>query len=199
MRRLTALALCLLALAPAASARQQAQQAKPGRQGPPGPAAPAASAQAADADRSRLRAQAEELTKAFLGGDYDKAADLTHPAVVSMAGGKAKMVAFIEQGMREMRDAGFVVEAFTVGDAKQIVGASGSLYAVLPTVMRAKTPRGLVALPSFLIGVSSDGGGRWTFVSGNGMTKEQLKLMFPQAADKLELPAAGPLELLEKP
>jgi hypothetical protein len=50
-----------------------------------------------------------------------------------------------------------------------------------------------------MIGVSRDGGRGWTFLGGMGATnKEQLRVLLPEAADKLKLPEPKPPTLEPK-
>ena len=194
MRTLPAAALGALLLLQLACAQ------RPGAGGQNAPAAGAA-ASSGEAVRGRLRAQAEELGRALAGGDFGKVADLTHPSVVEMAGGKAHLAEDMEQGLEEMRAEGAKYEAVSVGEPGQVVGgAQGQLFAVVPTVIRIATPRGVAASRSFFLGVSEDGGGRWTFVEGTDIEDENdLKSLFPSAPDGLDLPAQTPPVLEKRP
>ena len=100
-----------------------------------------------------------------------------------------------------MRAEGSRYESVSVGEPKQVVsGARGQLFAVVPTVVRISTPRGVAASQSFFLGVSEDGGGRWTFVEGADIEgQNDLKSLFPSAPDGLDLPAQTPPVLERKP
>lgn len=164
--------------------------------GPPKPTAtPAESARAAGVDRNQIRAQAEELSGAFVAGDFAKVADLTYAGIVEAGGGKEEMTAFLENGIGEMRAQGFQILTLTVGEPREPVAVGGHVFAVVPTKMRMKTPQGVASKESFFIGVSEDGGKSWTFVDGEGANKERLRGLFPSApevADRLELPTVPP-------
>lgn len=195
MRNTFAAIFALVLLTQPAHAQQQ-QGA--GRAAGPA-AAPAQPPAAAESDRGWVKAKAEELSKAFTTGDYERFAALTHPAVVAMTGGKEAMVAMVKKDMEGMRADGFVVESFTAGEPARIVRGGLQLYAVVPTKMRMKTPQGVYVSRSFFLGVSEDGGKSWTFVGGTGATsKAELKTLLPYLPDDLELPAPQPVEL-EKP
>ncbi|MEZ5427386.1 MAG: hypothetical protein R2747_14035 [Pyrinomonadaceae bacterium] len=60
--------------------------------------------------------------------------------------------------------------------------------------MRVQTPEGLFVGESSEIAISDDGGKTWTFIGGGagGVNKEKLKMLFPVAADKLEIPEEKP-------
>ena len=194
MKTLSAAALGALMLLQLACAQ------RPGAGGQNAPAADAAPS-SGEAVRGRLKAQAEELGRAFVGGDFGKVADLTHPSIVELAGGKAHLAEDMEQVVEEMRAEGSKYESLSVGEPKQVVsGAQGQLFAVVPTVIRIATPRGVAASQSFFLGVSEDGGARWTFVEGADIEdKNDLKALFPSAPDGLDLPAQTPPVLEKKP
>lgn len=144
-------------------------------------------------NRERLKAQAEELTRAFERRDYAAAVDLTHPKVAELAGGRTAMIAFLEKSMKEMEGEGLKIESFTVGEPRDFVGVGRRVFAVLPTAMKATFGKQSVTSEGNWIAVSEDGGGNWTFVNlERGAERERVRTLFPEAADKLRLPETGP-------
>lgn len=137
-----------------------------------------------------VKAQAERIATAMAEEDYDTVADLTHPKVVEMMGGRARMIEFVKKSMGDMRAEGFVIESFTVGEPQKATKVGERLYTIVPTKMRMKVPTGVMLSESFFVGASDDGGGKWTFIDGSGAEgREKVKIIFPEAVDKLELPA----------
>ena len=61
-------------------------------------------------------------------------------------------------------------------------------FVILTYLLKMKAPDGILKRDSFLIGVSDKPGGTWTFVDGTKLDEAKLKLVFPTAADKLQLP-----------
>lgn len=187
--RTTAAACCaaLLALQPACGRRVDVNNLN----------APAAARNAAsqEAARAALKAQSEELARAFGGGDFAKVADLSHPSLVELSGGKPHMIEDMAVGMEEMRADGLEYESVSVGDPGQLVPSADGrqLFAVVPNVHRVKTPQGVTASRSYFLGISEDGGARWTFVDGTDIEdKADLKSLFPSAPDELALPEQPP-------
>ncbi|MGH9942788.1 MAG: hypothetical protein ACRD9R_10590 [Pyrinomonadaceae bacterium] len=183
----------------------QAQKA-PAKQelGEPGPPAPKAEkvkvADAPEVDKGRIKKKAEELSTAFVEGDFGRVADLTYPDLVELSGGKAKIVSKLEIGMGGWRAQGFQLSSLSVDEPTQVIKARDYLFAVVPATMRMKVPEGVLAQQTFHLGVSRDGGETWTFVDGGGTGKEKLKILFPTVAsaiDSLELPEEK-LPTLEK-
>lgn len=141
-------------------------------------------------EHDKIKAQAEKIAGAMAEEDYGTVADLTHPKVVEMMGGRARMIAFVDKSMKEMRAEGFVIETFTVGEPQKVTDIGGRLYVTVPTKMRMKVPTGVMLSESFFVGASDDGGEKWAFIDGSGAEgREKVKLVFPEAVDKLDLPA----------
>jgi hypothetical protein len=136
-----------------------------------------------------LVAQAQEVNDAFRRRDFARMVDLTYPKVIEAAGGRDKMIAALDKGLKEMEAEGVVVLSSTAAAPKQIVHVSGWIYAVVPTALKVKAQDGIFQTDSSMIGLSSDNGASWTFIDAGGKDHTQLKSLLPAPADKLELPA----------
>lgn len=173
------------------------------------PAASSAPASPADAGRQqvpagvnekKLKAQAEELTRAFERKDYKAVVALTHAKVAEFAGGREAMTAFLEKTMKEMEGEGMKIESFAVGEPRDFVSVERRVFAILPTTMRATFGGKAVTSEGHWVAVSEDGGENWTFVNlERGAERERVRTLFPEAADKLRLPQAGPPDAQKGP
>ncbi len=137
-----------------------------------------------------IKVQADQLTDAVLKGDYKRAADLTYPRLVELMGGRAKFIAALKQGMKEIQSDGYKIISNTSDEPREVIEVKNQLYAIVPTTMQIKVPEGILVGKAFMIGVSKDGGETWTFVDSGGrdFDKRQLKTLFPVAAEKLRIP-----------
>jgi hypothetical protein len=153
----------------------------------------------AQTDYPNLKLQAEECNKAFVAGDFGRLVDLTYPKFVSQQGGKAKMIASIEQASKEMKAQGMELISMTVDDPTQVVNAHSELVAVVPVTVKMKVSGGTLVGESFMLGASEDKGKTWTFVSGSSMDKTELKTLFPAAVEKLILPEQKQPTLIATP
>jgi hypothetical protein len=140
-------------------------------------------------DRAKLKAQAEEVAKAFLSGNFDKLADLTYPDLVRRLGGKTQMMAHLEHDVQEMKAEGFEFMSDKIGEPTQIIRSdAGRTLAVLPTTLRIKIREGVLVGNGYLIGVSDDGSD-WRFIDGSSIDKPKLRVLFgTDIVDKLNLP-----------
>ena len=151
------------------------------------------------ANRERLKEQAQELSDAVINGNYARAADLTYPKLVRLMGGRKQYIATLEKGMSDV-PAHFRLSSVTVHESGEIVQANGNSYVVVPTTMRIKVPEGTLVGDAFMIGISSDGGQNWTFISsGRAINKDQLRSVIGVAADKLQIPEEKRPTLYKEP
>jgi len=147
--------------------------------------------------RAAARAQAEESGRAFMAGDFGKLLDYTYPRVVELGGGRERLLAHLRTEAEAMRADGFEFVAYEAGEAGEPLALSGEkLTAVLvPVLLKLKAGGRVFSQQSYLVGVSADGGRRWTFISGSGLDAERLKLVLPEAGGRLKLPEEGELRV----
>jgi len=145
-------------------------------------------AQTNASDAAEVKARAEASGRAFMDGDFAALADLTYPKVVQLMGGKAKMVAFLEAGSRQMKAEGFELVSYEVEAPKEIVRTRAKLFAVVPTLMKAKVRGGVITQRSYLLGISAARPKSWTFVDGSSLDASKLHAILPEAEGRVTLP-----------
>ncbi|HYG11366.1 MAG TPA: hypothetical protein VD835_15575 [Pyrinomonadaceae bacterium] len=180
-----------------AQPRQSQKQQEAGIPGPPAPEKSTEKVEdvSAQVDKSRVKKQAQEMTDAFIAGDFEKMADLTYPDLVYLLGGKDKMVAGLKKEAGGWSAQGFRILAMPVDEPKRVIKSRDYLLTVVPVKMRMKMPDGVYVQQTSYIGASQDGGRNWTFVDARGGDKQKLKILFamiPSAIDELELPSETP-------
>jgi hypothetical protein len=142
--------------------------------------------------REALMAHAQQTRQAMLRQDYRRMADLTHSAVVNGLGGRARFIQHLDEFAAEMKGGGFGVADMVLSEPSELVESRGSVYAVVPFDAHLTGPGGTTGVkPSYLIGVSADGGAGWTFVDGEGLRGDRATLLsvLPDFPDRLALPA----------
>jgi hypothetical protein len=177
IKRISALAFVALTLLSVACSRQSATQT---------------GSTTATTRYPTLKTQADELNQASLRSDDSRAADLTYPKLIEVMGGREQYLENLKAVREEMQSEKFSVLSATVEDPTEVIEVDKQLYAIVPLTMRMKVPEGVLVGRSSMIGVSSDGGKNWTFVTGNRdqLKGDALKIIFPTAADKLRIPEA---------
>jgi hypothetical protein len=166
---------------------------------PAGPAPAKTPVDPAFSPSQNAREKAIQLHNAYLAEDFDTVADATIPKVVELIGGRAKMLASLQKGARDLKDRRIAMESFRVGEAREVVESGKELYVIVPCSIVVQRPDAKVTTSSYLLGVSSDAGKTWTFIDGAGVTEENLKQIVPNFPfDKLKLPAKTPPVVEEK-
>ncbi len=135
-----------------------------------------------------IQQEAQKCAKAVLNSDYEAVVRYTHPRIVEKLGGKTAMLASLKKGMAEMKAQGAVITSASIGKpgAPQKIGSW--LVSIVPQHLSMKVSAGQLESDSDLLGISEDGGKRWSFVDLGPITNEQMKQVFPELAGKLTLP-----------
>jgi hypothetical protein len=146
-------------------------------------------ARADDASKSAVVKKAVEIGEAIKKEDYAKVIDLTYPKVIELMGGREKMIATLETGMKQLKEQGFAFRSLEVGEPGEFLAEGKNTFVVVPTTTEMTVPGGKMTIKSYLLGISPDGGKAWTFVDGNGIgTPEKREMVLPKLPEKLELP-----------
>jgi hypothetical protein len=144
-------------------------------------------------DTAKAEEQARVIGKALLDADWTKVADLTHPRIIELAGGKDKTIERIETGMKQIKAQGYSLTGYKVGTAQAPLASGKTVYVVVPTSLEIAGPGSRIVTDSYLLGVSDDGGKTWAFADGAGLSDPaKRKTIFPDLPKDLKLPDRKP-------
>ena len=137
---------------------------------------------AEDAATEQIKKKAEACATAMQKGEFEKVAELTHPKVIEILGGKKKAAETMASVMDEMETQGLSIADYTVGSVSEIVTDNDNQFAIVRTTMKMNCPKGILTQNSFLVAISSDKGKSWTFVDGNAVDQlKQINFSVPKA------------------
>jgi hypothetical protein len=145
--------------------------------------------------RNNLKAQAEEAGRAAAQENHARMAELTLPALIEKAGGRALYIKKLESVAAEIKGKGFALKKCTIGQPSELVQVGGDVYATVPTELEMSGPQGATGRqPSYMIAVSRDGGATWKFIDGFGAggDREKVKTLLPNFPEQLQVPAVPP-------
>jgi hypothetical protein len=128
--------------------------------------------------------------QATLRGDHERFADLAHPKVIELTGGRANLLRGLRANAADMAVKGFAFVSVATGEPSGPVESGGAIYGTVPYTLHLTGPGGATcATESFLIGESTDGGARWVFLDGNGVRGDRAELLklLPRFPDALVL------------
>jgi hypothetical protein len=143
-----------------------------------------------------IRLQAQACADAMLKGDLETFANFTHPKLIELMGGRAKFIDAIKQGNAEMKAQKSAITGFSTRAPEGVVKGGNDLFAVVPMTLTLTQRETKVSHEGYLVAVSSDGGTKWTFITGDERAK--LKEILPNLPEELKLPAP-PAKAAAKP
>lgn len=119
--------------------------------------------------------------------DTNAIAELTHPRIVELSGGKTAYLDLLQRTLKELEGAGFVVESYEPDTPPEFFSADGTDYAIIRTrsVMRVHDKR--VESRNFMLGLRQPGE-RWTYVDGSKLHGPGLEQVFPTFPKDRPLP-----------
>jgi hypothetical protein len=127
-----------------------------------------------------------------LKGDIHKLADYTYPKVAAMMGGKEKMIAVIKTGIESMKAEGTSIRNGSIGEVSKIYRSGKELHCTLDQNLVMDVKGGYLTTESQLLGISTDSGKTWTFITIANLNATQLKELFPELNKCLSIRKAAP-------
>src|SRR5258706_2896815 len=124
-----------------------------------------------------IRTQAQACADAMLKGDLETFANFTHPKLIELMGGRQKFIDAIKQGNAEMKAQKSAITGFSTRAPEGVVKGGNDLFAVVPMTLTVSKPDSKSKQEGYLVAVSSDGGTKWTFITGDERAK--LKEILP--------------------
>ncbi|HEX8843406.1 MAG TPA: hypothetical protein VF791_02125 [Pyrinomonadaceae bacterium] len=94
--------------------------------------------------------------------------------------------------MKQIKARGFEIISYSVESPKDVQVVNGQTFAVVPTLLKLKAPGGTITSSSYMLGISSDGGKKWSLIDGSDLDEAKVKTLLPEASDKLVLPKRQP-------
>ncbi|MEJ2880400.1 hypothetical protein [Pedobacter sp. GR22-6] len=143
-------------------------------------------------DTAIVKQQAQIMLTAFLKGDLNTLVNYTYPKVVSMMGGKAKMMSMIKTGTEKMKEVGTSFRSGTIGKVSKIYPSGKELHCTVDQNLIMGVKGGYLTTDSQLLGISGDNGKTWTFITLSNLNSTQLKQLFPEFNKALVVKKAAP-------
>jgi hypothetical protein len=145
------------------------------------------------AEIEKAAKQALELGRATIAGDFAKVIDSSHPKLVELMGGRTKAIEFSKSAIDGMKAGGYDFTDYSVNPVSQVVRKGQRIYAVFPTRLVMKTPKGKAISVGFLLAVSENKGDTWTFLDGAGFQDPQIQAaVIPDLPAEIILPKIAP-------
>jgi hypothetical protein len=142
------------------------------------------------ATAAEIREQARQLSEAVARGDFETAADMTYPKVITLAGGRAKLIALMRAALESAAEEDMKILPGTIGEPSEAMTQGANMFVVVPITSEFATSKGKLVGKSYLLGVSSDKGRTWSFVQGGSFDDPKFRAqLLPTLPPGLTLPA----------
>ena len=150
--------------------------------------------------KDAVKKLAIEMKDGTLAGDYAVVIDHTYPTIVKEMGGREKAIEQVKSIMESMKNQGFEITRYNVGEPGEFKTEGVNTFVVVPTSLEMKFAAGRVIQKSYLLGVSPDGGKAWTFLDGAGARdKATWARVVPKLPEGFKLPDPAKPEVIRNP
>jgi hypothetical protein len=142
------------------------------------------------AARAAMKQQAERLAQVSLAEDHESAADLAHPGLIRLAGGREKYLAALRRASTEVKTQGFLL-SMHVDEPTHLLRVGKKAFGIVPTSLVMSAQERKVRAPGLLLGESTDGGRTWRFLSSGGFggDRDKARQIIPDLPDTLPVEA----------
>ena len=141
------------------------------------------------AEPAEIKKLAESLAEATIKGNSGKVLDHTFEKVVQMLGGREKGVSTMNSAIRRMKQSGFAIVGYKIGDPGPVQTEGKYSFTVVPAAIEMTAPNSRLITKSYLLGISADAGKTWKFVDGAGLKNIEMRSrVLPKLPAGLTLP-----------
>jgi len=142
-------------------------------------------------DTTAVKRDALKMMNALTQGDYNTFADYNHPNALSIMGGREKVISTTKSAMENAEKKGMSMRRGILGAVGKFVVSENQIYCTIPDTIMINVEGGYAAVPSTLLGISSDQGKNWTFISTGNYPRETLIQYFPNLPKDIVIPPKG--------
>ena len=145
-----------------------------------------------DAAVVNLKAQAQACLDAMLAKDYPKVVDQTYPKLVAFFGGRESMISYLQTQMPALEAEGIIFKEVALAQPETPVASGDKQFVVIPQTVILSVKGDEWEQHSYLLGISEDGGRKWTFVDGAGINQDMGEAILPDLPVTMQLPFRAP-------
>lgn len=136
-----------------------------------------------------IKAEAEKMSSAFLKEDFSTVADYTSPVILTLIGGKERMIEGLKKSVGEMKLQGMSFQAISFDDPSGVVEYNKELQATIAQKTEIRYAGGKLTSTSVLIAISGDNGKSWKFIDISDKDTATIRKSIPNLSPSLYIPA----------
>ena len=139
----------------------------------------------AQTSNSDLNKSLDALRKCIFNEDYEQLAKYTHPEIIKMMGGKAKMIETTKSSIKKMREDGFSYESLGFKNPSLLIKNGDEIQFTITQEIGMRTPQNRILAEYSIIGISYDNGKNWVFIDTSGKSKDTMRKFLPFLSEDL--------------
>lgn len=149
-------------------------------------------------DTTTIVDSVKEYMDAFLNSEFDSMAELTHPNILSLSGGKTFVAQDLENDRGTMEAMGFNYMGGEVGAPGKIYEAGREILCFVPIFYMVELQGKKYKSETNILASSSSNGKIWKFVSLDRLDQESIKTFIPNYNTEMGWPELKPMESIEE-
>lgn len=134
-----------------------------------------------DSFKNNIKKEAEIMSNLMVNKKYDDFLKYMHPSLITMMGGKEKVLDIFKQGLPD----GTTIKSVKISYPSDTVKVNNQIQCTLKEEIEMKVKGGKLIAISTLVGLSDDDGKTWYFLDANSKSLETLKTAFPNLSSRL--------------
>lgn len=135
-----------------------------------------------------IKSEAELMCNYFIQRNYQAYIKFVHPNVVSINGGRQKLITLVENGIHEMENEGCSFVSIAIDNPSVVVFKENEIQSLVPQRIMMDVGEGVLMKNSYLIAISSNRGSSWYFVDCAGEDIVHLRSILPNLSHEIILP-----------
>jgi len=135
----------------------------------------------------KIKTTAEQMTNSLVKKDYQTFIKFSHPKIIEMMGGKDIMLNTLNAGLPD----GNEIRKVSILNVSDTLVVNNIIQCTLIEEIEMTVNGGILVFKSNLIGISYDQGNNWYFLDANNQIREQMKELFPELSNRLQLKIFG--------
>lgn len=149
-------------------------------------------------DTTTVVQSAKKYMDAYLNEDYESMADMTHPNILSLSGGKTFVAQDLKNDRGSMEGMGFNYIGGEVGIPGQVYEAGREALCFVPINYMIELQGKKYKTETTILASSSSNGKIWKFVSLDRQDAESIKTFIPNYNVEMGWPEIMPMESIEE-
>jgi hypothetical protein len=129
--------------------------------------------------------QANDFGHLVKNKDTKKFVDKIYPGLISLVGGKDKLIEMTDNGYEQLAMQGISIDSVSFLKPNPIIETDNELQTTITEFLMMTIPNGRMITKSTLIAISQDKGITWYFLDTSGNSLKAMKQNFPNLSDKL--------------